>query len=112
MLNKIILIGNLGNDPKQIGEDAVSISLATSEKYKDKAGTVHEKTEWHKVVIFNKNKAKYVMNYFKKGDKAYVEGSIRTSEYEKDGVKKYSTEVIVGNFSGEVKMIGSKDGNV
>ena len=107
MLNKIMLIGNLGNDPKETDKGFVKISLATSDQYKDKDGNIQKNVEWHNIVIFNKHKAKYVLNYFKKGDKAYVEGSIKSHEYEKDGVKKKAIDIVVGNFSGDVKLITS-----
>lgn len=107
MLNKIMLIGNLGNDPKETESGFVKISLATSDQYKDKEGNIQKNVEWHNIVIFNKHKAKYVMNYFKKGDRAYVEGSIKSNEYTKDGVTKKTIDIIVGNFSGDVKLITS-----
>lgn len=95
-LNKAILIGNLGNDPEMRvtpnDTKVCNFSLATSEKYNGES-----KTEWHRCVAFNKQ-AEVICQYLKKGSKVYLEGKIQTSSYEQDGVKKYSTEIIVREF--------------
>ena len=115
-VNKVILIGNLGKDPEvrhtQDGKAIVSLSLATSENWRDKAtGERKEKTEWHRVVIFNENLAKIAEQYLKKGSTIYIEGQLQTRKYtDKDGVEKYSTEVVLQNFRGELTMLGGKPG--
>ncbi len=115
-VNKVILIGNLGKDPEvrhtQDGKAIVSLSLATSENWRDKTtGERKEKTEWHRVVIFNENLAKIAEQYLKKGSTIYIEGQLQTRKYtDKDGVEKYSTEVVLQNFRGELTMLGGKPG--
>ena len=113
-VNKVILVGNLGKDPEvrrmQSGDPVVNLSLATSETWRDKAsGERKEKTEWHRVVIFNKNLAEVAEKYLRKGAKVYVEGSLQTRKWtDKDGQDKYSTEVVLQNFRGELTMLDSK----
>ncbi len=113
-VNKVILVGNLGKDPEvrrmQSGDPIVNLSLATSETWRDKAsGERKEKTEWHRVVIFNKNLAEVAEKYLRKGSKVYVEGSLQTRKWtDKDGQEKYSTEVVLQNFRGELTMLDSK----
>ena len=113
-VNKVILVGNLGKDPEvrrmQSGDPVVNLSLATSESWRDKAsGERKEKTEWHRVVIFNKNLAEIAEKYLRKGAKVYVEGSLQTRKWtEKDGQEKYSTEIVLQNFRGELTMLDSK----
>ena len=115
-VNKVILIGNLGKDPEvrhsQDGKAIVSFSLATSENWRDKAtGERKEKTEWHRVVIFNEGLAKIAEQYLKKGAKIYVEGQLQTRKYtNKDGIDVYSTEVVLQNFRGELTMLDSRGG--
>ena len=115
-VNKVILIGNLGKDPEvrrmTSGEPIVNLSLATSETWRDKAsGERKEKTEWHRVVIFNKNLAEVAEKYLRKGSKVYVEGSLQTRKWtDKDGAEKYSTEVVLQNFRGELTMLDSRGG--
>ena len=115
-VNKVILVGNLGKDPEvrhtQDGKPIVSISIATSESWRDKAsGERKEKTEWHRVVIFNENLAKVAEQYLKKGSTVYIEGQLQTRKYtDKDGVEKYSTEVVLQNFRGELTMLGGRPG--
>jgi single-strand DNA-binding protein len=96
-VNKIIVLGNCGQDPEvrytPSGGAVTNISLATSEAWKDANGQAQERTEWHRVVFFNKL-ADIVAKYVKKGSKLYVEGSLRTNKYEKDGITRYSTEII------------------
>jgi len=113
-VNKVILVGNLGKDPEvrrmQSGDPVVNLSIATSESWRDKAsGERKEKTEWHRVVIFNKNLAEVAEKYLHKGSKVYVEGQLQTRKWtDKDGQDKYSTEVVLQNFRGELTMLDSK----
>lgn len=113
-VNKVILVGNLGRDPEvrhtQDGKAIVNLSLATSETWRDKAtGERKEKTEWHRVVIFNEALAKVAEQYLKKGSTIYVEGQLQTRKYtDNSGVEKYSTEVVLQNFRGELTMLGGK----
>ena len=115
-VNKVILLGNLGADPvvrhSQDGKPIVNLSIATSENWRDKAtGEKREKTEWHRVVIFNENLAKVAEQYLKKGSTVYIEGQLQTRKYtDKDGVEKYSTEVVLQNFRGELTMVGGRPG--
>ncbi|HEY1632956.1 MAG TPA: single-stranded DNA-binding protein [Rhizomicrobium sp.] len=115
-VNKVILVGNLGKDPEvrrmTSGEPVVNLSLATSESWKDKSsGERKEKTEWHRVVIFNKNLAEVAEKYLKKGAKVYVEGQLQTRKWtDKDGAEKYSTEVVLQNFRGELTMLDGRGG--
>ena len=109
-VNKVILVGNLGNDPEvrymPNGNAVANVSLATSETWKDKStGEQQEKTEWHRVVFFNRL-AEIVEQYVKKGTKLYVEGRLQTRSWEQDGVKRYSTEVVAN----EMKMLDSRGG--
>ena len=112
-VNKVILVGNLGKDPEirtlNSGERVANLSLATSEQWRDKAsGERKEKTEWHQVVIFNDNLAKVAEQYLKKGAKVYIEGSLQTRKWEKDGVERYSTEVVLQKFRGELQMLDAR----
>jgi single-strand DNA-binding protein len=107
-INKVILVGNLGNDPETRsmpnGGSVANISIATSESWKDKnTGQQQERTEWHRVVFFGRL-AEIVAQYLKKGSSVYVEGSLRTNQWEKDGQKHYSTEVIAS----EMQMLGGR----
>jgi single-strand DNA-binding protein len=111
----VILVGNLGKDPEvrrmTSGEPVVNLSLATSESWRDKAsGERKEKTEWHRVVIFNKNLAEVAEKYLRKGSKVYVEGQLQTRKWtDKDGAEKYSTEVVLQNFRGELTMLDGRN---
>ena len=113
-LNKVMLIGNLGKDPEvrrtQDGKPIVSFSVATSESWRDKmSGERKEKTEWHRVVIFNENLAKVAEQYLKKGAKVFVEGQLQTREWtDQQGAKRYSTEVVLQNFRGELTMLDGR----
>src|SRR5580700_7508445 len=115
-VNKVILVGNLGKDPEvrrmQSGDPVVNLSIATSESWRDKAsGEKKEKTEWHRVVIFNKNLAEVAEKYLRKGAKVYVEGQLQTRKWtDKDGAEKYSTEVVLQNFRGELTMLDGRNG--
>ena len=117
-LNKVMLIGNLGKDPEirrtQDGKPIANLSIATSESWRDKqSGERREKTEWHRVVIFNEGLAKVAEQYLKKGAKVYIEGQLQTRKWtDQQGVEKYSTEVILQNFNGTLTMLdGRRDGD-
>jgi len=115
-VNKVILLGNLGRDPEvrtaQDGSKIVNLNIATSESWKDKSsGERKEKTEWHRVVIFNPNLADIAERYLKKGSSVYVEGALQTRKWtDKDGAEKYSTEIVISRFKGELTLIGGRDG--
>lgn len=111
-VNKVILIGNVGVEPEirnmQSGDRVANLSVATSETWKDKSGERQEKTQWHKVVVFNQNIVGVVEKYVKKGAKLYIEGQLETRKWEKDGVPQYTTEVVIKPFRGELTMLDSK----
>ena len=113
-LNKVILIGNLGKDPEirklGSGDPVVNLSVATSESWRDKqSGERKEKTEWHRVVVFNEQIAKVAEQYLKKGMKVYVEGQLQTRKWtDNSGVEKYSTEIVLQKFRGELQMLDGK----
>lgn len=115
-VNKVILVGNLGRDPEirsmQSGEEIAQLSVATSETWRDKAsGERKERTEWHRVVIFNENLVKVAKQYLKKGSKLYIEGSLQTRKWtDKDGAEKYTTEVVLQRFRGELTMLDGREG--
>ena len=115
-VNKVILVGNLGRDPEirsmQSGEEIAQLSLATSETWRDKAsGERKERTEWHRVVIFNENLVKVAKQFLKKGSKVYIEGSLQTRKWtDKDGAEKYTTEVVLQRFRGELTMLDGREG--
>ena len=115
-VNKVILVGNLGRDPEvrhpQDGKPIVNLSLATSESWRDRnTGERKEKTEWHRVVIFNEGLAKVAEQYLKKGSTIYIEGQLQTRKYtDKDGVEKYSTEIVLQGFNSVLTMIGGRGG--
>lgn len=104
-INKVILIGNLGGNPESFTSSAgVKLKLATSESWKDKNGTMAERTEWHQVVLFGRL-GEIAAQYLTKGSKVYIEGSLRTNKYtDKDGAEKYSTSIIANNL----QMLDSK----
>jgi len=112
-LNKVLLIGRLGTDPeiKQMvnGKNVARLSLATSQSWKDKnTGEKKEKTEWHRIVVFNEGLVNVVQQYLKKGAQVYVEGQLSTRKWkdEKTGLDKYSTEVIIQGFNSSLTMLG------
>ncbi len=114
-VNKVILVGNLGADPDvrtmQSGDKVVNLSIATSEGWKDKAtGERREKTEWHRVVVFNKGLVNVCENYLKKGAKVYIEGQVETRSWEQDGQKKYTTEIVLRPYRSELTMLDSRGG--
>jgi single-strand DNA-binding protein len=110
-VNKVILVGNLGKDPEvrntQDGAKIVQFSLATSESWNDRAsGERKERTEWHRVVIFNENLATVAEKYLRKGRKVYVEGALQTRKWtDQSGQEKYTTEVVIGRFRGELTLL-------
>ncbi|MDF3075164.1 MAG: single-stranded DNA-binding protein [Alphaproteobacteria bacterium] len=116
-VNKVILVGNLGRDPEvrhtQAGGLIVQLSVATSENWRDKAsGERKERTEWHRVVIFNEKMAEVAQKYLRKGAKVYLEGQIQTRKWtDQSGVEKYTTEVVLPRFGGTMTMLdGRGDG--
>ena len=115
-VNKVILVGNLGKDPKvsqlNSGDRVVSFTLATSDSWKDKnTGERKERTEWHNVVVFNENIGKIVEQYCKKGSKVYLEGQLQTRKWtDPAGVEKYTTEVVLQRFRGELTLLDSRAG--
>ena len=116
-VNKVILVGNLGRDPEirstQDGMRIANLNLATSESWRDKmSGERKEKTEWHRVVIFNERLTELAEKYLRKGSKIYVEGALQTRKWtDNAGVEKYSTEVVLTRFRGELTMLdGARDG--
>jgi single-strand DNA-binding protein len=114
-VNKVILIGNLGRDPETrytTGGDAVTnLNIATSEQWKDKSGEKQERTEWHRVVLFGRQ-AEIAGEYLKKGRSVYIEGRLQTRKYtDKDGAEKYSTEVVLSRFRGDLVLLDSRGGD-
>lgn len=113
-VNKVILVGNLGQDPEirsfGSGGQVCNLSVATSENWKDKnTGERREKSEWHRVVIFNENLIKVAQNYLKKGSKVYIEGSLATRKWtDQSGQDKYSTEIVLQKYRGELTMLDSR----
>ena len=113
-LNKVSLIGNLGKDPEirttQDGREIANLTLATSESWKDKnTGERRERTEWHKVVVFNEGLVKVIKSYLAKGSKVYLEGQLQTRKWtDKDGQEKYSTEVVLNRFRGELVLLDAR----
>jgi len=115
-VNKVILIGNLGKDPEirrtQDGRPIANLTLATSEQWRDKnSGERKEKTEWHRVVVFNEGLCKVVESYLKKGSKIYIEGALQTRKWtDQQGVEKYSTEVVLQGFNSVLTMLDGRSG--
>ena len=115
-VNKVILVGNLGKDPEirrtQDGRPIANLSVATSENWRDKAtGERKEKTEWHRVVIFNEGLCKVAEQYLKKGAKVYIEGQLQTRKWtDQSGVEKYSTEVVLQGFNSNLTMLDGRSG--
>jgi single-strand DNA-binding protein len=113
-INKVLLIGNLGADPEvrstQTGGRIVTLSIATSERWKDRAsGEQREKTEWHRVVIFNEALGRVAEQYLKKGSTCHIEGQLQTRKWTDDqGAEKYSTEVVLQQFRGELTLLGGR----
>ncbi len=113
-LNKVMLIGNLGRDPEvrslPDGSEVVQLSVATSDVWRDKAsGERRERTEWHRVVIFNENLGRIAKNYLRKGSKVYVEGQLQTRKWtDQSGQDRYTTEIVLGRFRGELVLLDSR----
>lgn len=113
-VNKVILVGNLGRDPEvrtmQDGNPVVNLSVATSESWRDKtSGERREKTEWHRVVIFNDRLADVAQKYLRKGSKVYLEGQLQTRKWtDQSGVEKYTTEVVLQRYRGELTMLDGR----
>jgi single-strand DNA-binding protein len=113
-VNKVILIGNLGKDPEirtlNSGDKVANLRIATSEQWRDKAtGERKEKTEWHSVVIFNDGLVRIAEQYLRKGSTVYIEGSLQTRKWtDQQGVEKYSTEIVLQKFRGELTMLGGR----
>ena len=116
-INKVVLVGNLGRDPEirhtASGSKIAHLSVATSDSWRDKNGERQEKTEWHRVVIFNTNLADFAERALKKGSKVYVEGALQTRKFtDSNGVEKFTTEIVLGSFRGElVALDGRSDTN-
>lgn len=115
-VNKVILVGNLGRDPEirttQDGKEIANITLATSESWKDRnTGERREKTEWHRIVVFNDGLIGVIKNYLHKGSKIYVEGALQTRKWtDQSGVEKYSTEVVLQGFGSALTMLDARGG--
>jgi single-strand DNA-binding protein len=114
-VNKVILVGNLGKDPEArtmgSGGEVVNLSVATSENWKDRDGNRQERTEWHRVVIFNENLGRVAKQYLRKGSKVYLEGELQTRKWQDNsGQDKYSTEVVIQRFRGELVLLDRREG--
>ncbi len=112
-VNKVILIGRLGKDPEtrnfQNGGKVVNLRLATDERYKDREGNMQERTEWHSVAIFNEKLGEIAERYLKKGSQVYIEGQLETRKWQDQaGADKYSTEIVLRNFRGELTLLGGR----
>jgi single-strand DNA-binding protein len=115
-VNKVILVGNLGRDPEvrstQQGGEIVNLSIATSENWRDRnTGERKERTEWHRVVIFNENLVRVAKDYLQKGRKVYIEGQLQTRKWQdQSGQDRYTTEVVLGRFRGDLQILDSRQG--
>jgi len=114
-VNKVILLGRLGRDPEvrnfQNGGRVVNLRLATSERYKDREGNMQEKTEWHSVAIFNEKLGEIAEKYLRKGSEVYIEGQLETRKWQdQTGQDRYSTEIVLRNFRGELTLVGGRGG--
>jgi single-strand DNA-binding protein len=115
-VNKVILVGNLGRDPEvrntQAGGKVVSFSVATSESWNDKAsGERKEKTQWHRIAIFNERLGEVAEKFLRKGSKVYIEGTLESRKYtDKDGQEREAFEVVIGRFKGELTLLDSRGG--
>ncbi|MDW8371904.1 MAG: single-stranded DNA-binding protein, partial [Geminicoccaceae bacterium] len=113
-VNKVILVGNLGRDPEvrytQNNQKIVHLSIATSERWRDRAsGETKERTEWHRVVIFNENLAEVAERYLSKGRTVYIEGSLQTRKWtDQNGQERYTTEIVLQRFRGELVLLGGR----
>jgi single-strand DNA-binding protein len=114
-VNKVIILGRLGADPEvrnfNNGGRVVNLRIATSEKWRDKAGEAQERTEWHSVAIFNEKLGEIAERFLTKGSEVYVEGQLETRKWQdKDGGDRYSTEIVLRQFRGEIALVGGKGG--
>jgi single-strand DNA-binding protein len=115
-VNKVILVGNIGRDPEirstQDGTRIANLSLATSETWRDRAsGERKEKTEWHRVAVFNDRLVEVIEKYVKKGAKLYIEGQLQTRKWtDKEGQERYTTEIVLGRFNGQLTMLDGRSG--
>ena len=114
-VNKVILVGNLGADPEarslNNGGEVVNMRVATSEQWKDRDGNRQERTEWHNVVIFNENLGRVAKSYLRKGSKVYLEGQLQTRKWtDQSGNDRYTTEVVLQRFRGELVLLDSREG--
>jgi len=114
-VNKAIILGRLGKDPEvrnfQNGGKVVNLRIATSERYKDREGAQQERTEWHAVAIFNERLGEVAEKYLRKGSEVYIEGQIETRKWQdKDGQERYTTEIVLRQFRGELQLIGGRGG--
>ncbi|HWG05229.1 MAG TPA: single-stranded DNA-binding protein [Beijerinckiaceae bacterium] len=115
-VNKVILVGNIGRDPEirstQDGTRIANLSLATSESWRDKgSGERKEKTEWHRVAVFNDRLVDVIEKYVKKGAKLYIEGQLQTRKWtDKEGQERYTTEIVLGRFNGQLTMLDGRSG--
>ncbi len=116
-VNKVILLGNIGQDPDvrtmQSGKKVATMSIATSDSWKDKdTGEKKEKTEWHRIVVFNEGLVGVVENYIKKGTKLYIEGALQTRKWTDDsGTEKYTTEIVIQGYGGRIDIVSAKGNN-
>ncbi|WP_198375735.1 single-stranded DNA-binding protein [Neoroseomonas rubea] len=114
-VNKVIILGRLGRDPEvrnfQNGGKVVNLRLATSERYKDREGNQQERTEWHSVAIFNDRLGEVAEKYLRKGSEVYIEGQLETRKWQdKDGQDRYTTEIVLRQYRGELQMVGGRGG--
>ena len=113
-VNKVIILGRLGKDPEvrnfQNGGKVVNLRIATSEKFKDREGNPQERTEWHAVAIFNEKLGEIAERYLRKGSEVYIEGQLETRKWEKDGQERYTTEIVLRQYRGELALIGGRGG--
>lgn len=115
-INKVVLVGNLGRDPEirhtNAGQKIAQLSVATSDTWKDKSGERQERTEWHRVVIFNSSLAELAEKYLHKGSKVYVEGSLQNRKFtDASGQEKFTTEVVLSSYRGELVMLDNRNGS-
>ena len=114
-VNKVIILGRLGRDPEvrnfQNGGKVVNLRLATSERYKDREGNQQERTEWHSVAIFNDRLGEVAEKYLRKGSEVYIEGQLETRKWQdKDGQDRYTTEIVLRQYRGELQLVGGRGG--
>ncbi len=114
-VNKVIILGRLGRDPEvrnfQNGGKVVNLRIATSERYKDREGNQQERTEWHSVAIFNEKLGEIAERYLRKGSEVYIEGQLETRKWEKDGQERYTTEIVLRQYRGELALVGGRGGS-